>query len=184
MARFSATVSMRRPHTAYPAGLEDPKNHRRCRSLVRLQTTFPRWLAISHLRPLDSGERRWKRVDGGSINVTWPAWKGVPIRRRPRPGTRTKDLGAADEAPYSPAGNSGKVQSMDSQSRAQALGNEEIPLCGGTYALVRPISPDDAPALVEFHRQLSGRSHFPVTSQGTLYSVGTRFPASVVRTTR
>ncbi len=46
-------------------------------------------------------------------------------------------------------------------SRTQEHGDEEIPLCNGTYALVRPISPDDSPALVEFHRQLSGRAHFP-----------------------
>ena len=50
---------------------------------------------------------------------------------------------------------------MALESRTQEHGDEEIPLCNGTYALVRPISPDDSPALVEFHRQLSGRAHFP-----------------------
>ena len=38
--------------------------------------------------------------------------------------------------------------------------DEEIPLCDGTNALVRAISPDDGPALVEFHRLLSDRAHF------------------------
>ena len=50
---------------------------------------------------------------------------------------------------------------MAAESRTQAHGDEEIPLCNGTDALVRPISPDDGPALVEFYRQLSGRLHFP-----------------------
>lgn len=54
---------------------------------------------------------------------------------------------------------------MDPQSGPQMHGDshrdEEIPLCDGTYALVRAISADDGPALVQFHRLLSGRSHFP-----------------------
>jgi len=50
---------------------------------------------------------------------------------------------------------------MAPRSRTQAHGDEEIPLCNGTYALVRPVAPGDGPALVEFHRQLSGRAHFP-----------------------
>ena len=36
-----------------------------------------------------------------------------------------------------------------------------LALCDGTNALVRPVSPDDGPALVEFHRHLTGQPHFP-----------------------
>ena len=50
---------------------------------------------------------------------------------------------------------------MAPESRTQAHADEEIPLCDGTYALVRPVSRDDGPALAEFHRLLSGRAHFP-----------------------
>lgn len=50
---------------------------------------------------------------------------------------------------------------MAPRFRTQAHGDEGIPLCNGTYARVRPVSADDGPALVEFHRQLSGRAHFP-----------------------
>ena len=50
---------------------------------------------------------------------------------------------------------------MAPESRTQVHSDEEIPLCDGTYSLVRPVSRDDGPALVEFHRQLSGRAHFP-----------------------
>ena len=50
---------------------------------------------------------------------------------------------------------------MAQESGIQAHDDEGIPLCNGTYALVRPVSRGDGPALVAFHRQLSGRAHFP-----------------------
>ena len=50
---------------------------------------------------------------------------------------------------------------MAVQSRTRIHEEEGIPLCDGTHALVRPVSQDDGPALVEFRRQLSGRAHFP-----------------------
>ena len=50
---------------------------------------------------------------------------------------------------------------MAPESTTQVHGDEEILLSNGTYALVRPVSRDDGPALVEFHRQLSVRAHFP-----------------------
>jgi hypothetical protein len=50
--------------------------------------------------------------------------------------------------------------SMDATSRTQTYGADTITLCNGADAIVRPISPDDGPALVEFHRRVSDQSCF------------------------
>jgi N-acetylglutamate synthase-like GNAT family acetyltransferase len=47
---------------------------------------------------------------------------------------------------------------MDATSRTLEHGADTISLCNGTGALVRPVSPDDGVALVEFHRHLSDRT--------------------------
>lgn len=49
---------------------------------------------------------------------------------------------------------------MDALTRTQNHRVDTISLCNGIDAVVRPISPDDGPALVEFHRQLSDRACF------------------------
>ena len=49
---------------------------------------------------------------------------------------------------------------MDAASRTQTHGADTISLCNGTDAVVRPISPDDGAALVEFHRRVSDQSCF------------------------
>ena len=92
-----------------------------------------------------------------------PGWRGKesPFRPGPRHRIRTKDLWPADEALYGCAGCSGTTQIMAPESRTQVHSDEEIPLCDGTYSLVRPVSRDDGPALGEIHRHLSGRAHFP-----------------------
>jgi hypothetical protein len=49
---------------------------------------------------------------------------------------------------------------MNAIFRTQTQRADTISLCNGADALVRPISPDDGAALVEFHRHLSDRSCF------------------------
>ena len=49
---------------------------------------------------------------------------------------------------------------MDVKSRFRTTAADAIPLCNGTGAFVRPISPDDCAAVAEFHRRLSDRTRF------------------------
>lgn len=49
---------------------------------------------------------------------------------------------------------------MDAESDTRALRGEMMTLSDGTEARVRPISRDDGPALLKFHRNLSDRSRF------------------------
>ena len=79
----------------------------------------------------------------------------------PRLGIRTKDLGAADETLYATPGYSGKVGAWLRGSERKRTETREYLSATAPMRVVRPVSADDGPALVEFHRQLSGRAHFP-----------------------